>query len=51
MSRHRVHIPMYALTSRLATQRKMALYRNVRAAPDGRATATATPRCARPRRT
>ena len=30
MSRHRAHIPMYALTSRLATQRKMALYRNVR---------------------
>ena len=30
MSRHRVHIPIYALTPRLATQRKMALYRNVR---------------------
>ncbi|HEX3138841.1 MAG TPA: pyruvate kinase, partial [Rhizobacter sp.] len=30
MSRHRAHIPMYALTSRLSTQRKMALYRNVR---------------------
>ncbi|VWX59804.1 Pyruvate kinase [Burkholderiales bacterium 8X] len=30
MSRHRAHIPMYALTSRLATQRRMALYRNVR---------------------
>ena len=30
MSRHRAHIPIYALTSRLATQRKMALYRNVR---------------------
>ena len=30
MSRHAAHIPMYALTSRLATQRKMALYRNVR---------------------
>jgi pyruvate kinase len=30
MSRHRAHIPMYALTSRLATQRKLALYRNVR---------------------
>ena len=28
MSRHRAHIPMYALTSRLATQRRMALYRN-----------------------
>jgi pyruvate kinase len=30
MSRHRVHIPIYALTPKLATQRKMALYRNVR---------------------
>ncbi|RYZ12455.1 MAG: pyruvate kinase [Comamonadaceae bacterium] len=30
MSRHRAHIPMYALTSRIATQRRMALYRNVR---------------------
>ena len=29
MSRHRAHIPMYALTTRLATQRRMALYRNV----------------------
>ncbi|PHM20243.1 MAG: pyruvate kinase [Curvibacter sp. PD_MW3] len=29
MSRHRVHIPIYALTSKVATQRKMALYRNV----------------------
>ncbi len=30
MSRHRIHIPLYALTSKRATQRKMALYRNVR---------------------
>jgi pyruvate kinase len=30
MSRHRIHIPIYALTPRLTTQRKMALYRNVR---------------------
>jgi pyruvate kinase len=30
MSRHRVHIPIYALTPKLPTQRKMALYRNVR---------------------
>jgi pyruvate kinase len=30
MSRHRTHIPIYALTSHLATQRRMALYRNVR---------------------
>ncbi len=30
MSRHRIHIPIYALTSKRATQRKMALYRNVR---------------------
>jgi pyruvate kinase len=29
MSRHRAHIPMYALTTRLTTQRRMALYRNV----------------------
>ncbi len=29
MSRHRIHIPIYALTSKVATQRKMALYRNV----------------------
>ena len=30
MSRHRIHIPIYALTTRASTQRKMALYRNVR---------------------
>ncbi|MGE4240276.1 pyruvate kinase [Ramlibacter sp.] len=30
MSRHRVHIPIYALTPRVVTQRKMAIYRNVR---------------------
>ncbi|MGV8805124.1 MAG: pyruvate kinase [Polaromonas sp.] len=31
MSRHDIRVPIYALTPRLATQRKMALYRNVRA--------------------
>ena len=30
MSRHTVQIPIYALTPKLATQRKMALFRNVR---------------------
>ncbi|MDF1484613.1 pyruvate kinase [Ramlibacter sp. H39-3-26] len=30
MSRHRIHIPIYALTPRVTTQRRMALYRNVR---------------------
>lgn len=30
MSRHRIHIPIYALTPNIATQRKMALFRNVR---------------------
>ncbi|MFZ2737281.1 MAG: pyruvate kinase [Burkholderiaceae bacterium] len=30
MSRQLVHIPIYALTPKVATQRKMALYRNVR---------------------
>jgi pyruvate kinase len=30
MSRHRIHIPIYALTPKLPTQRRMALYRNVR---------------------
>jgi len=30
MSRHRTNIPIYAITSKLVTQRKMALYRNVR---------------------
>ncbi len=30
MSRHPIHIPIYALTPKLATQRRMALYRNVR---------------------
>ena len=30
MSRHDIHVPIYALTPRLATQRKMAIYRNVR---------------------
>ncbi len=31
MSRHDIRVPIYALPPRLATQRKMALYRNVRA--------------------
>ena len=31
MSRHRIHIPIYALTKRENTQRRMALYRNVHA--------------------
>lgn len=30
MSRHSTNIPIYALTSKLVTQRRMALYRNVR---------------------
>ena len=30
MSRHSVRMPIYALTPKVATQRKMALYRNVR---------------------
>ncbi|GAB2487459.1 MAG: pyruvate kinase [Comamonas sp.] len=30
MSRHRTQIPIYALTPKIATQRRMALYRNVR---------------------
>ncbi|MEZ5647040.1 MAG: pyruvate kinase [Burkholderiaceae bacterium] len=30
MSRHSVRMPIYAVTSKLATQRKMTLYRNVR---------------------
>jgi pyruvate kinase len=30
MSRQRIHVPIYALTPRVATQRRMALYRNVR---------------------
>ncbi|MCZ2102859.1 MAG: pyruvate kinase [Burkholderiales bacterium] len=30
MSRRRIHIPIYALTPKVATQRKMAIYRNVR---------------------
>jgi pyruvate kinase len=30
MSRHRIHVPIYALTPRVETQRRMALYRNVR---------------------
>jgi pyruvate kinase len=30
MSRHLVNVPIYALTPRVETQRKMALYRNVR---------------------
>ena len=30
MSRHKVNIPIYAVTSKLAAQRRMALYRNVR---------------------
>jgi pyruvate kinase len=31
MSRHKIHIPIYALTHKLSTQRKMTLYRNVEA--------------------
>ena len=30
MSRHRIHVPIYGLTSQVNSQRKMALYRNVR---------------------
>jgi pyruvate kinase len=30
MSRHLIHVPIYALTPKVATQRRMALYRNVR---------------------
>ena len=30
MSRNRIHIPIYALTPKVATQRRMAMYRNVR---------------------
>jgi pyruvate kinase len=30
MSRHLIRVPIYALTTKIATQRKMALYRNVR---------------------
>lgn len=30
MSRHRIHAPIFALTPKVATQRKMAIYRNVR---------------------
>ena len=30
MSRHLVNVPIYALTANISTQRKMALYRNVR---------------------
>ncbi len=29
MSRHRIHVPIYALTPRVTTQRRMTLYRNV----------------------
>jgi pyruvate kinase len=30
MSRHLIHVPIYALTPRLSSQRRMSLYRNVR---------------------
>jgi pyruvate kinase len=30
MSRYRVHVPIFGLTSQTVTQRRMALYRNVR---------------------
>ncbi len=30
MSRHLIHVPIYALTPRIETQRRMTLYRNVR---------------------
>ena len=31
MSRHRIHIPIYAMTTKVTSQRRMALFRNVRA--------------------
>jgi pyruvate kinase len=31
MSRHRIHIPIYAVTTKVSSQRRMALFRNVRA--------------------
>jgi len=30
MSRHKIHVPIFGLTSQLRSQRRMALYRNVR---------------------
>jgi pyruvate kinase len=30
MSRHKIHVPIYGLTSQIASQRRMTLYRNVR---------------------
>ena len=30
MSRHKIHVPIFGLTSKVVSQRKMALYRNVR---------------------
>jgi pyruvate kinase len=30
MSRHRINVPIYGLTSQLLSQRRMTLYRNVR---------------------
>jgi pyruvate kinase len=30
MSRHRIHIPIYAVTTKVTSQRRMALFRNVR---------------------
>jgi pyruvate kinase len=47
MSRHRIHIPIYALTPKLATQRKMALYRNVRPLLMDQSADTATPKLLR----
>jgi pyruvate kinase len=30
MSRHKIHVPIYGLTSQIASMRRMTLYRNVR---------------------
>jgi pyruvate kinase len=30
MSRHKIHVPIFGLTSQVRTQRRMAIYRNVR---------------------
>ena len=30
MSRYKIHVPIYGLTTQAASQRKMALYRNIR---------------------
>ena len=50
MSRHNIKVPIYGLTSQVVSQRKMTLYRNVRAAADAELRRPRRGACRAPRR-